>query len=233
MCVSRKVFLKHQVNWKTVCSAWLNICDNPVNKHLFLLVGRYVPTKGILMRNKNKPWFDDQCNHAFGLNQEAHLRWTRVRSRVSCEEFVRCQVEQMKPTRRQSVSLVTDTGLFLRMSSPLISGGPLLSPRCSALVRHCLLLVKVVDWCVGLSVRLTCCRIILTASSPCRDAVGLPLTCRSSPSLTTFAFRSREVRRLLSYLDPYGGTDPLGQCHFFLRKKKNSYEKCRCYGPPS
>ena len=29
------------------------------------------------MHNKDKPWFDDQCRHAFGLKQEAHLRWTR------------------------------------------------------------------------------------------------------------------------------------------------------------
>ena len=48
LCVSRKVFLKHQVNWNTVCGAirelpwskiWLS--DNPVevlNEHLSLLV---------------------------------------------------------------------------------------------------------------------------------------------------------------------------------------------------
>ena len=37
LCVSRKVFLKHQVNWNTVCGAmrdlpWLNLwsLDNPV-----------------------------------------------------------------------------------------------------------------------------------------------------------------------------------------------------------
>ena len=28
----------------------------------------------------------------FGLKQEAHLRWTRDRSRVNWEKFVRCQV---------------------------------------------------------------------------------------------------------------------------------------------
>ena len=44
------------------------------------------------MRNKNKPWFDDQCRHAFGLKQEAHLRWTRDRFRVNWEEFVHYQV---------------------------------------------------------------------------------------------------------------------------------------------
>ena len=44
------------------------------------------------MLNKNMPWFDDQCRHVFGLKQEAHLRWTRDRTRVNWEEFVRCQV---------------------------------------------------------------------------------------------------------------------------------------------
>ena len=37
-------------------------------------------------------------------------------------------------------------------------------------------------------------------------------------SLTTFAFRSSEVRRLLLHLDPYGGTDPLGMFPLFLKK---------------
>ena len=44
------------------------------------------------MFNKDKSWYKDQCRHAFGLKQEAHLRWTRDHSRVNCEEFVRCQV---------------------------------------------------------------------------------------------------------------------------------------------
>ena len=86
----------------TVCGAiqdlpWRNNwhADNPVevlNEHLSLLVGRYVQTKDIRVRNSYKPWFYDQCRHAFGLKQEAHLRWTRDRSRVNWEEFVRCQV---------------------------------------------------------------------------------------------------------------------------------------------
>ena len=44
------------------------------------------------MRNKENPWFDDQRRHTFGLKQEAHLRWTRDRSRVNWEKFVHCQV---------------------------------------------------------------------------------------------------------------------------------------------
>ena len=102
LCVSRKVFLKHQVNWNTVCGAirelpWHNIwlSDNPVvvlNEYLSLLVIRYVPTKVIRVCNKDKPSIDDQSRHAFGLKQEAHRRWTRDRSRVSWEEFVGYQV---------------------------------------------------------------------------------------------------------------------------------------------
>ena len=97
LCVSRKVFLKHQVNWNTVCDAirelpchniWFS--DNPVEvltEHLSLRLGLYVPTKIIRVRNKDKPWFDDQWRHAFGFKQEAHLRWTRDRSRVNWKSF--------------------------------------------------------------------------------------------------------------------------------------------------
>ena len=42
------------------------------------------------------------------------------------------------------------------------------------------------------------------------EAVDLQLTCHSSPYLTTFAFRLREVRRLLLDFNPYMGTDPMG-----------------------
>ena len=55
-------------------------------------------------------------------------------------------------------------------------------------------------------------------SKQSREAVDLLLTCHQSPSLTTFVFRSSEVRRLLLYLDPYGGTDPLGMYPFFLKR---------------
>ena len=55
-------------------------------------------------------------------------------------------------------------------------------------------------------------------SKQSKEAVDLPLTCRTSPSLITFAFRSSEVRRLLLDLGPYVGTDPLGMFQFFLKR---------------
>ena len=58
-------------------------------------------------------------------------------------------------------------------------------------------------------------------SKQSREAVDLPLTCHPSPSLTTFAFRSTEVRRLLLDLDPYGGTDALGMFPLFFKRTGN------------
>ena len=67
--VGMKIFLKHLINWNTVCGAiwdipyrniWL--ADNPVEvlkEHLSPLVGRYVPTKVIRVHNKDKPWFNE------------------------------------------------------------------------------------------------------------------------------------------------------------------------------
>ena len=42
-----------------------------------------------------------------------------------------------------------------------------------------------------------------------RNVVGCPVSCHRRPKLCTFAFRSREVRRLLSEHDPHGGDDLL------------------------
>ena len=55
-------------------------------------------------------------------------------------------------------------------------------------------------------------------SKQSREAVDLPLTCHPSPSLTTFAFRSREVRHLLLDLVPYGGTGPLAMFPPFFKR---------------
>ena len=50
------------------------------------------------------------------------------------------------------------------------------------------------------------------------EAIDLPLTCRPSPSLTIFAFRSSVVRSLLLDLDAYGGTASLGMFPLFLKR---------------
>ena len=53
-----------------------------------------------------------------------------------------------------------------------------------------------------------------------RESVDLLLTCLLSPSVTSFAFRSSEIRRLLLDLDPWtpGGSDPLGMFSLFIKR---------------
>ena len=83
-----------------------------MNEHLSLLVGRYIPNKVIRVRNKDKPLSDDQSRRAFDLKQEADLRWTRNRFLVNWEVCALTS-ELMKHTRRSSVCLISEIGMFL------------------------------------------------------------------------------------------------------------------------
>ena len=51
-----------------------------------------------------------------------------------------------------------------------------------------------------------------------RESVDLPLTCHPSSSLTSFAVRSSEVRRLLLDLDPYGALTHWVYFLFYFRE---------------
>ena len=74
--------------------------------------------------------------------------------------------------------------------------------------------MRVVEWCqsVGKADLLS----DHFDSKQSREAGDLPLTFHLSPSLTSFVFRSSEVRHLLLDLDPCGGTDLLGMFPSFL-----------------
>ena len=161
---------------------------------MLLLVGDFVPTKVIRVLNKDKPLYDDQCKHAFGHKQEAHLRWTRDRSRVNWEEFFRCQVranETYSEAKRQFSARNRDvlmnaqsphkwwsilkSAVFGLSSSLLVGGGGELvcesGGKADLLSDH-------------------------FDGTQSRESVDLPLICHPSPRLTFFAFKSSEVRRL-------------------------------------
>ena len=101
LCVSRRVILKHRVNWSAVWDAigvlpWQSIwsADHRVdrlNGHFSLLVEHLVPTMVIRVHNKDKPWFNDDCRLAFDIKQGAQLRWTRDGARLNWDEFVHYQ----------------------------------------------------------------------------------------------------------------------------------------------
>ena len=169
------------------------------------------------MCNKDKPWFDDQCRYAFGLKQEAHLQWTRDRSRVNWEEFVRYQV-RANETYSEAKHQFSDRNrdVFMNVQSPHKRWFTLTSAVFSSSSSLPPLVSEgggVVCESVGKADLLS----DHFDSKQSREAVDLPLTYHPSLSLTTFAFRSSDMRRLLLDLDPYGGTDPLGMFPLFLK----------------
>ena len=84
-----------------------------------LLVGRFILTKIIRVRNKDKPWSDGQSRNDFGLKKEAHLRWTRDHSRVNWEEFVHCQVRANETYSEAKLQFTArNRDVFMNAQSP-------------------------------------------------------------------------------------------------------------------
>ena len=168
------------------------------------------------MCNKDKIWFDEQCRHASGLKQEAHLRWTRDGSQVNGEEFVHCHVranETYSEAKRQFSDRNMDVLMNVQsphkwwstLKSAVFGSSSSLPPLVS---EGGALVCESVGKADLLSDHFD--------SQQSKEAVDLPFTCHPSPSLTTFAFKSSEVRCLLLDMNPYSGTDPLGMFPLFL-----------------
>ena len=64
------------------------------------------------MRNKEKPWSNDDCRHAFDLKQVANLRWTCDHSRVNWDEFVHYQRRTNAVYARLGVRLASEAGML-------------------------------------------------------------------------------------------------------------------------
>ena len=142
------------------------------------------------MRNKDKPWFDDQRRYAFGFKQEAHLRWTHDRSLDNWEEFVRCQV-RVNETFLEAKHQLSDRNRDILMNdqSPQKWGSSLKSAVFGSSSSLPLLVSEV----GGLVCESDGKAYLLSDhfdSKQSREAVDLQPTCHPSASLTTLAFRS-------------------------------------------
>ena len=122
LCVSRRVLLKHRVNWSAVCDAigvlpWRSIwsADNPferLNVHLSLLVERFVPTKVICVRIKDKSFFNDDCRLAFDIKQGPISGALVIALELTGMSLSITRGGPMLYMPRLYVSLVSETGMF-------------------------------------------------------------------------------------------------------------------------
>ena len=152
--------------------------------HLSLLVERFVPIKVICVRNKDKPWFNDDCRLVFDIKQWAHLQWTRDRSRVNWDEFVHYQrrvnavyaktIQQFSFRSRDVLMNAQCPHKWWSIFKSAVFGSSSDSSLSS------LLLGQVVVWSVSRSGRQICCRPILMERSPGIQSIRHPLTIRLS-----------------------------------------------------
>ena len=136
---------------------------------------------------------------AFDIKQGAHLWWTRDRSRDNWDEFVHYQrsanavyAEAMRQFSVRSRDVLMNAQCSHKWWSTLKSAVFGSSSDSS------------LPPLIGAGGDLVCESVgkadLLSAhfdGKQSRDPVDLPSTCHQSPSLTTFAFRSLEVKRLL------------------------------------
>ena len=161
--------------------------------HLSLLDECFVLTKVIGVRNKDKPWFNDDCRSAFDLKQEAHLWWTRDRFRVNWDEFVhylrKAYAVYANAMRQFSVR---SRDALMNAQCPHKRWSTLKSAVFGSSSDSSLPIL------IGVGGGLVCESVgkaeMLSAhfdGKKSRDAVDLPSTCHLSPSLTTLAFSHR------------------------------------------
>ena len=196
-----------------ICLCWSDV--------LFKLI------KVIRVRDKDKSWFDDQCRHAFGLKEEAHLRWTRDRSWVNWEEFVRCHLRANETYSEWKCQFsARNSDVLMNAKSPH-KGWSTLKSAVFGLSSPLPLLVAGGGGLVCESAGKAGLLLDHFDGKQSRESVDLPVNCHLSHSLTSFAFRSMEVRHLWLDLDPYGGSELIGYVSSFF------YGNCRCSGPSS
>jgi hypothetical protein len=81
----RVVYLKSRAEWNGLLGAvlqfpWSRILasHDPVvelDRHTATAIERFVPKSTLLLRSRDKPWFDVECRRAFDAKQEAYHSW--------------------------------------------------------------------------------------------------------------------------------------------------------------
>ena len=225
---SKRVYLKSRVNWEAVEAEvasieWPAIINHPspadkLNDVVSHIITRFVPSKVIKFRSRDRPWFNAECRTAYHRKQTAFHRWSRRRTPEHWELY------------REARNLATITFNRAESNYNLLLREKLSNSRNS----H--------SWWKNLKFSLFG---IDSAAAPLKKPdgsltyvpaekakiladhfnskmshgnVNIPSTCIPEPKLNSLAFRSSEVQKLLVSLDEHGGVDPNGFFPSFFKK---------------
>ena len=226
--ITRHVLLKHSVNWDSVREAvkefsWSTIvkADDPVdylNNLVLDVITKFIPSRVIKVRSRDKPWFDESCRRAFDAKQTAYRAWCRVRSPLLWNAYVVARDEagaifsrseddykyRIKHTLNSAVSSKKWWGTLKESLFGASPSLPALRGNGGALVfdpaGKADLLGSHFD------------------SKQNREHIVLPQGCFPEPECSSLAFRSSLVVSLLLDLDSGGGVDPVGAFPLFFKE---------------
>ena len=96
--ITKQVWIKNRANWNGLKQDlennmnWNSIfhCESPIsnlNQQLMRLCEKHIPKKTLKFREKDKPWFNDECRRVLQLKQTAFGVWRRHRTQENYEIF--------------------------------------------------------------------------------------------------------------------------------------------------
>ena len=225
---TRKVYLKSQGNWGGVKNDisdlnWprlyqLEDAIEPLNTAIVEIIDRHIPFRNITFRNKDKAWFNDNCRRAFLEKQEAFNLWRRNRSDLTWNNYIRLRSDANEVYRvaereyntgiKETLENATQAHKWWGTLKSALFGiddgmPPLLKPNGSLAYspeEKSTLLADVFD------------------AKQSAEELIIPQSCHPEAKLTRIAFRSLEIKRLLSDVDPYGGAGPDGIFPLFFKE---------------
>ena len=226
--VSRRVHLLSRVNWETVGEAvqaieWQSILDDGspadrLNTTISGILSRFVPSKVIKVRSRDRPWFTEACRAAHNRKQAAFHRWARNHSPVNWEEYRQARNHATVVFNQAELNFNQHLKEKLSNSSNSHSWWKNLK-RSLFGVDEAILPLKKPDGSLTFA-PLEKANLLADyfKSKMSRDEVQIPSGCFPCPKLNSIAFRSSEIRKLLQNLDEYGGVDSNGIFPSFFKR---------------
>ena len=226
--ISKRVHLMSRANWDAITAEvhsinWREIVTHAspadqFNSAVSTIISRFVPSKVIKLRSRDRPWFNENCRAAYHRKQTAFHRWTRNRTAEHWEAyrvarnaatviFNRAEVNYNRHIKEKLTGSSNSYSWWRNLKYSLFgteqSVTPLKKPDGSvtfAGAEKAELLANYFN------------------SKMSRNTVEIPSGCFPSPKLHSVAFRSSEVQKILQNLDEHGGTDSSGLFPSFFKR---------------
>ena len=217
--IQRRVWLKSRADWigcEDSCRA-LNISDAISDPHpmaklndmLSTILARHVPSRIIKIRTNDQPWFDESCRRAYHDKQSKFNAWRRNRTRENFEIFTQSRrtanrvyhrAERLYNNNLKSkLAEIRQPHLWwTKLKSSIFDSNNSTIPP---------LLLPNGELATGAKEKAELLHRAFEAKQSAEE-IPLPDTCHPEPRLTGFAFRARDVKKILDSLDSWGGVDP-------------------------